>query len=87
MTDLIAYLLANRHRIPNRYIIYCLVLAQLNPDPRRRVPVAELMDVLGTCNRPYLSKILNDLARLGLLEFSGGTIGDPGYFITRIGPA
>lgn len=87
MTDLVTYLLDNRHRIPNQVIIDCLALAQLDPDPRRRVPTEALQEHLQACSGPHLSKRLGRLRRAGLISYEPGVAGDPGYFITRIGPA
>jgi hypothetical protein len=61
MTDLLTYLLQERHRIPNQVIIDCLVLARLKPSPSRRIPQAEMQEMLGTCNQSHLSHRLTRL--------------------------
>jgi hypothetical protein len=87
MTELVAYLLAHRHQIPNRVIITCLELAQLNPKPTEgRISVERLMEVLGACNQSHVSKMLGQLRRLDLVDYEAGTIGDPGYLFWRVGP-
>jgi hypothetical protein len=87
MTTLIDHLLAERHRIPNAVIIDCLVLAQLAPSPDRRVPVASLLLTMGFCHRTALSARMGKLSRYGLIEYESGTNAEPGYLITRVGPA
>jgi hypothetical protein len=85
-TALIAHLLANRHRIPNRAIINCLALARLNPGPADRVMVQQLMLIFQHGNRGGVSAILQELKRCGLVDFEPGTSGTPGYLIFRVGP-
>ncbi len=83
---LLDHLLANRHRIPNRLIIACLVLARFNPDPSRRYGIQELMKLLDVSSQPYLSQILVHLAEEDLISYERGGAGDPGYLFRRIGP-
>lgn len=87
MTDLIDHLLAERHRIPNAVIIDCLVLAQLAPSPEQRVSVASLLLVMGLSCQASLSTRMGKLKRYGLLDYKAGTRAEPGYLITRVGPA
>ena len=86
MTDLVAYLVQERHRIPNQVIIDCLVLAQQKPSPKRRIPHAEMQKLFGTCDRSALSQRLSRLKRAGLIDYEAGWRGEPGYCIFRVGP-
>lgn len=87
MTDLLTYLLQERHRIPNQVIIDCLALARLKPSPSRRIPQAEMQETLGTCNQSHLSHRLTRLKKAGLIDYEAGWRGEPGYCIFRVGPA
>jgi hypothetical protein len=87
MIDLIDHLLNQRHRIPNQVIIDCLVLARLQPTPDQRVSVAKLQSALDAGNQSSLSQRLGKVKRYGLLDYERGYRGDPGYLITRVGPA
>jgi hypothetical protein len=87
LTPLVHHLLANRHALPQRAIISCLALAQLNPAPTRRVPTTELMQVLDVLRHPHLSKLLRELKAADLVEYEAGTVSDPGYLFWRVGPA
>jgi DNA-binding HxlR family transcriptional regulator len=87
MTDLVTYLLQERHRIPNQVIIDCLVLARLKPSPSRRIPQTEMQEMLGTCNQSHLSHRLTRLKQAGLIDYEAGVRGEPGYCIFRVGPA
>jgi hypothetical protein len=86
MELLVAHLLSIRHKLRNREIIACLVIAQLKPTPRERIPAQVLMDALQISERSYLSNLLSALARHGLLEYESGTFGEPGYLFWRVGP-
>lgn len=83
---LVTHLLANRHRIPNRAFINCLALARLNPSPRRRVTVEELMLLFGHSHRNGISNLMLELQSCDLVEFEPGVRGAPGYTIWRVGP-
>jgi hypothetical protein len=83
---LVGHLLANRYRVPNRAFINCLALARLNPSPRRRVTVEELMLLFGHSQRGGISHLMLELQRCGLVEFESGVRGAPGYMIWRVGP-
>jgi hypothetical protein len=87
MTDLIDHLLAERHRIPNQVIIDCLVLARLQPMQDRKLLVTELQAALDAGSQSSLSQRLGKVKRYGLLDYERGYVGDPGYRITRVGPA
>ena len=87
MTDLIDYLLAERHRIPNQVIIDCLTLARHPHIPGQRISMASLLMVLDAGTQPSLSQRLIKLKRYGLLDYERGYRGGPGYLITRVGPA
>ena len=83
---LVTYLLANRHRIPNRAIINCLALARMNPSPTDRVMVEELMMMFQHSGRGGISNLMLELKRCGLVDFESGVCGTPGYLIFRVGP-
>lgn len=85
-SDLVAYLLDNRHRLPDRAILNCLALARMKPPPGRRILAEELMGVLGHSQRNGISGLLLELKRCGLVEFEPGWKGTPGYLIQRVGP-
>jgi hypothetical protein len=85
-TALVTYLLANRHRIPNKTIINCLALARLNPTPVRRVTVEELITLFQHSKRGGISGLMLELKRCGLVDFESGVCGTPGYLIFRVGP-
>ncbi len=87
LTPLVHHLLSRRHQLPQRAIISCLALAQLNPQPTRRVPTAELMQVLDVLRHSHLSKLLRELRKVDLVDYESGTIDDPGYLFWRVGPA
>lgn len=87
LTPLVHHLLQRRHQLPQRAIISCLLLAQLNPQPTRRVPATELMQLLDVLRHPHLSKLLRELRAADLVEYECGTISDPGYLFWRVGPA
>lgn len=87
MNELIDHLLAERHRIPNQVIIDCLTLARLEPSPEQRFPIARMLEVLDAGTQPSMSLRLTKLKRHGLLDYERGYRGDPGYRITRVGPA
>jgi hypothetical protein len=87
LTPLVHHLLSRHHQLPQRAIISCLALAQLNPQPTRRVPTAELMQVLDVLRHPHLSKLLRELKAADLVEYEPGTVSDPGYLFWRVGPA
>jgi hypothetical protein len=86
VTDLVAHLLANRQRIPNRTIIACLALAQLAPKPTERISAERLMEALEISNQPYLSKLLGEMLRFDLVEYEAGGPYHPGYLFFRVGP-
>jgi hypothetical protein len=85
-TELVTYLLANRHCITNRVFIACLALNRMTLRPNHRVHIGDLMQVLEVNSHQQVSLFLRDLCRAGLLEYESGVRGDPGYLITRIGP-
>jgi hypothetical protein len=87
MTDLIDHLLAERHRLPNAVIIDCLVLAQMQPSPKHRLSVESLLLVMGLSCQASLSTRMGKLKRYGLIDYKAGSRADPGYLITRVGPA
>ena len=87
MTDLIDHLLAERRRIPNQVIIDCLVLARLQPTPEQRFSVAMLQAALNAGTQSSLSQRLGKVKRYGLIDYERGYCGNPGYRITRVGPA
>jgi hypothetical protein len=87
LTPLVHHLLSRHHQLPQRAIITCLLLAQLNPQPTRRVPTAELMQRFNVLRHNHLSKLLRELKAADLVEYEAGTIGDPGYLFWRVGPA
>jgi hypothetical protein len=87
VTDLIDHLLAQRHRIPNQVIIDCLALARLQPSPEQRFSVAKLQAALDAGSQSSMSQRLGKVKRYGLLDYERGYRGDPGYRITRVGPA
>ncbi len=86
MTELVAHLLANRHRIPNRAIIHCLALARLAPKPTQRISAERLMEELQISHQAYLSKELTQLRRHDLVEYEAGDRFEPGYLFFRVGP-
>ncbi len=85
-TELVTYLLANRFRITNRTFIACLALNRMTLRPNHRVHIGDLMQALGASSHQHVSLLFRELYRAGLLEYESGVRGDPGYFITRIGP-
>jgi hypothetical protein len=87
LTPLVHHLLSQHHQLPSRAIITCLLLAQLDPQPTRRVPTAELMQRFNVLRHNHLSKLLRELKAADLVEYEAGTIGDPGYLFWRVGPA
>jgi len=87
LTPLVHHLLAHRYRLPQRAIISCLLLAQLNPQPTRRVPTPELMQLFNVLRHNHLSKLLRELKAADLVEYEPGTVSDPGYLFWRVGPA
>lgn len=86
LSDVLTYLLDNSHRIPNAMIVDCLKLAQLNPDPDQRLPVAVLKQHLGTRSNVEVSRRLGRLHRVGLVHYEKGVINTPGYRFLRVGP-
>lgn len=86
LTPLVHHLLSRRHQLPQRAIISCLVLAQLDPKPTRRVPADELMRALNVLRHSHLSKLLRELRAADLVEYEAGTVSDPGYLFWRVGP-
>jgi hypothetical protein len=86
MTELVAYLLAHRHKMPNRAVIACLVLAQLAPKPTERIKVEQLMELLGVTRQSYVSSILKELRNHDLVDYEAGVRGDPGFLFFRVGP-
>jgi hypothetical protein len=87
LTPLVHHLLAHRYRLPQRAIISCLLLAQLDPQPTRRVPTPELMRRFNVLRHNHLSKLLRELKAADLVEYEPGTVSDPGYLFWRVGPA
>jgi hypothetical protein len=87
LTPLVHHLLSRRHQLPQRAIISCLALAQLDPQPTRRVPTTELMQVLDVLQHPHLSKLLRELKITDLVDYESGTVPEPGYLFWRVGPA
>ncbi len=87
MAELVPYLLAHRHRLPNRTIIHCLGLAQLAPRPDQRLSWRDLAQVLDISHQSYISKALGQLEHYGLVQYEAGTVAEPGYLFFRIGPA
>ena len=87
LTPLVHHLLSRHHQLPNRAIIDCLLLAQLNPQPTRRVSTAELMQLFNVLRHTHLSKLLRELKAADLVEYEPGTVSDPGYLFWRVGPA
>jgi DNA-binding IscR family transcriptional regulator len=86
MRNLVAHLLANRQRIPNRTIIACLALAQLAPKPTERVSAERLMEALEISHQAYLSKLLGEMLRFDLVQYEAGDRAEPGYLFWRVGP-
>jgi hypothetical protein len=87
LTPLVHHLLSKRHQLPQRAIISCLLLAQLNPRPTRRVPTAELMQLFNVLQQSHLSKLLRELRTADLVDYESGTVPEPGYLFWRVGPA
>jgi len=86
LTPLVHHLLSQRYQLPQRAIITCLLLAQVGPQPTRRVPAGELMQLLNVLRHSHLSKLLVELKRADLVEYESGTVADPGYLFWRVGP-
>jgi hypothetical protein len=86
VSELVAYLLANRQRIPNRTIIAFLVLAQLAPKPTERISAERLIEALEISNHSYLSKLLGEMLRFDLVDYEAGDRAEPGYRFFRVGP-
>lgn len=86
MRSLVAHLLANRQRIPNRTIIACLALARLAPKPTERISAKRLMEALEISHQSYLSKLLGEMLRFGLVQYEAGDQAEPGYLFLRVGP-
>lgn len=82
----IGYLVANRHRIPNRVVIDAMALFHADLDLTRRYHWTELAVVLDPSNQPHLSKKLGLLKQAGLIEYDAGNVAEPGYLFRRIGP-
>ena len=78
--------MARRRQLPQRAIISCLLLAELNPRPQRRVPADELMQLFDVLQRSHLSKLLRELRAADLVEYETGTNANPGYLFWRVGP-
>lgn len=87
LTPLVHHLLARRYRLPQRAIISCLLLAQLNPQPTRRVATIELMRLFNVLQHNHLSKILRELRAADLVDYESGSVAEPGYLFWRVGPA
>jgi hypothetical protein len=85
-TALVTWLRVNRTRMKSRHFWSCLALARLNPKPTRRFTADELMGVLQCRKRSYVSHVLSELRRVGLVDYEAGTPGDPGYLFWRVGP-
>lgn len=85
---LLAYLLANRHRLTGDTIADCIDLAIMaSTAPGRRVQWDVLARRWGCSNRRHVFNRLRRLAKAGLLDYEAGVSGDPGYLFTRVGPA
>jgi hypothetical protein len=87
MTELLEYLLANRHRFNNRSIVCCLALARMAPQPDERISRERLQDVFGLGSPSAVSTVLLDLQRRGLIDYRCGHRDRPGYRFRRIGPS
>jgi hypothetical protein len=86
-TELVTYLLANSHRIPNRVFIACLALARMKLRPNHPTHIGDLMDVLKVNSASHVSFLFSRLRKCGLIEYTRGIRGNPGYIILRVGPA
>lgn len=87
LSDLLSYLLDNRHRLTGDTIADCLDLAIIvSANPSRRVQVDTLRR-RWACGRQGLSKRVVRLQRAGLVDYERGAAGNAGYLFFRIGPA
>lgn len=82
----IGYLVANRHRIPNRVVIDALALFHADLDLTRRYGSAELAQVLHASSLSHLRIKIGLLRKARLIEYDAGNVAEPGYLFRRIGP-
>lgn len=82
----IGYLVANRHRIPNRVVIDAMALFHADLDLTKRYHSTELASILHASSDSHLRMKIGFLRKAGLIEYDAGNVAEPGYLFRRIGP-
>ena len=87
-SDLLSYLLDNRHRFTGTTIVDCIDLAIIvSADPLRRVQSTTLERRWACNSHQAVSLRIGRLRKAGLVDYERGAVGNTGYLFLRIGPA
>ncbi len=87
ISELLHYLLANRHTLTGDTIADCLDLAIIfDEHPYKPVQFETLAMRWGCSSKHNISLRLKRLKKAGLLDYEAGVPRYPGYLLTRVGP-
>lgn len=87
LSNLLSYLLDNRHRFTGTTIVDCIDLAIIvSADPLRRVQLTTLERRWACNSYQAVSFRIGRLRKAGLVDYERGAPGNTGYLFFRIGP-